>query len=138
MKRTTKLLISVFTVLVSVLSLCACNKIRHNSSDVSETAAESVETVEENNEKISEDNALRSSMSEHASKYKNAENDSTKHIGSVEGQNSLIWLRDMIDLQDIMFGAAQLRLKKALIPDFRRGFGKITRRCSLNILSLRR
>lgn len=108
MKRTTKLLISVFTVLVSVLSLCACNKIRQNSSAVSETAAESVETVEENNEKISEDNALRSSMSEHAPKYKNAENDSTKHIGSVEGHNSLIWLRDTMDIQDIMFGAAQL------------------------------
>ena len=88
MKTTLKRVLSLLLALVLMLSLCACTQKSQEDSDEPDNTGGFALPTKNDREK--------------------AGKRTTKHTGTAEGRNSLMWLRDRIDVPMTMFGAAYL------------------------------
>lgn len=88
MKTTLKRVLSLLLALVLMLSLCACTQKSQEDSDEPDNTGGFALPTKNDREK--------------------AGKRPTKHTGTAEGRNSLMWLRDRIDVPMTMFGAAYL------------------------------
>lgn len=88
MKTTLKRVLSLLLALVLMLSLCACTQKSQEDSDEPDNTGGFALPTKNDREK--------------------AGKRPTKHTGTKEGRNSLMWLRDRIDVPMTMFGAAYL------------------------------
>lgn len=88
MKTTLKRVLSLLLALVLILSLCACTQKSQEDSDEPDNAGGFALPTKNDREKTGKR--------------------PTKHTGTAEGRNSLMWLRDRIDVPMMMFGAAYL------------------------------
>ena len=88
MKTTLKRVLSLLLALVLMLSLCACTQKSQEDSDEPDNTGGFALPTKNNREKTGKR--------------------PTKHTGTAEGKNSLMWLRDRIDVPMTMFGAAYL------------------------------
>lgn len=88
MKTTLKRVLSLLLALVLMLSLCACTQKSQEDSDEPDNTGGFALPTKNDREKTGKR--------------------PTKHTGTAEGRNSLMWLRDRIDVPMTMFGAAYL------------------------------
>lgn len=88
MKTTLKRVLSLLLALVLMLSLCACTQKSQEDSDEPDNTGGFALPTKNDKEKTGKR--------------------PTKHTGTAEGRNSLMWLRDRIDVPMTMFGAAYL------------------------------
>ena len=112
MKTTPKRALALLTATAMLLFLCACAQIQQRKSTDSATLPET----------------LAGKASETQSEAPTQHSESTEpqqaqYVGSEEGKNSLLWLRDKIDFPQTMFGMAYLGYVGGLFEEgFETGF----------------
>ena len=143
MKTTHKQVLALLLAVALLLLLCACAQIQQLKGTDSATLPETL--AGQASETQSEDPTQHSEITEpqQAQHSETTEPQQAQYVGSEEGKNSLLWLRDKIDFSQTMFGMAYLGYVGGLFEEglrqfFPRGFGKPMRPCCWNTPSSRR
>ena len=108
MKTTHKQVLALLLAVALLLLLCACAQIQQLKGSDSATLPETL--AGQASETQSEDPTQHSEITEpqQAQHSEATEPQQAQYIGSEEGKNSLLWLRDKIDFSQTMFGMAYL------------------------------
>ena len=106
MKTTHKQVLALLLAVALLLLLCACAQIQQLKGTDSATLPETL--AGQASETQSEDPTQHSEITEsqRAQHSEATEPQQAQYVGSEEGKNSLLWLRDKIDFSQTMFAMA--------------------------------